>query len=251
MSLSKLQEILKDRESWHAAVHKVAKRRTRLSDWTTATIHLKTRNTKLYPVRNHLNLSNTSPFIICSMCLKCSFASVMSDYDPMDCNPSGSSVCGIIPARILEWIAMPSPRGSSWPSDRTHVSRIAGRFITPESWVKPLSYAAVSLNKTYCRTWKPQLTIPHCIFENCSKTWYWKFSSYTQNMTMWHDGCVQFSSIQFSRSVVSDSLQLHEPQHARPPCSSPTTGVHPNPCPLSQWCHPTISSSVIPFFSCP
>ena len=56
---------------------------------------------------------------------------------------------------------------------------------------------------------------------------------------------------QFSHSVVSDSLWPHEPQHARPPCPSPTPGVHPNPCPLSQWCHPAISSSVIPFSSCP
>ena len=59
-------------------------------------------------------------------------------------------------------------------------------------------------------------------------------------------GC--FSSVQFSCSVMSDSLQPHQPQHARPPCPSPTPGVHPNPCPLS---HPTISSSVIPFSSCP
>ena len=59
------------------------------------------------------------------------------------------------------------------------------------------------------------------------------------------------SSVQFSRSVMSDSLWPHEPQHARPPCPSPTPGVHPNPCPLSQWCHPTISSSVGPFSSCP
>ena len=58
-------------------------------------------------------------------------------------------------------------------------------------------------------------------------------------------------SVQFSRSVVSNSLQPHEPQHPRPPCPSPTPRVHPNPCPLSQWCHPTISSSVIPFSSCP
>ena len=57
--------------------------------------------------------------------------------------------------------------------------------------------------------------------------------------------------VQFSRSVASDSLQPHEPQHARPPCPSPTPGVHPNPCPLSSWCHPTISSSVVPFSSCP
>ena len=58
------------------------------------------------------------------------------------------------------------------------------------------------------------------------------------------------SSVQFSRSVVSDSLRPHEPQHARPWYSSPTPGVYPNSCPSSRWCHPTISSSVIPF-SCP
>ena len=62
---------------------------------------------------------------------------------------------------------------------------------------------------------------------------------------------LQFSSFQFSRSVVSDSLQPHESQYARSPCPSPIPGVHPNPCPSSQWCHPTISSSVIPFSSCP
>ena len=56
-------------------------------------------------------------------------------------------------------------------------------------------------------------------------------------------------SVQFSRSVVSDSLRPHGLQHSRPPCPSPTPGVHTNPCPLSQWCHPTISSSVIPFSS--
>ena len=61
----------------------------------------------------------------------------------------------------------------------------------------------------------------------------------------------QFSSVQFSCSVTSDSLQPHEPQHARPPCPSPTPRVHPNPSPLSRWCHPTISSSVVPFSSCP
>jgi len=47
------------------------------------------------------------------------------------------------------------------------------------------------------------------------------------------------------------TLQSHEPQHARPPCPSPTPGVHPNPCSLCRWCHPTISSSVVPFSSCP
>ena len=60
-----------------------------------------------------------------------------------------------------------------------------------------------------------------------------------------------FSSVQFSCSVVSNSLRPHEPQHARPSCPSPTPGVHPNPCPLSRWCHPTILCSVVPFSSCP
>ena len=58
-------------------------------------------------------------------------------------------------------------------------------------------------------------------------------------------------SVQFSRSVISDSLRLHELQHTRPPCPSPIPGVHSNSCPSSQWCHPAISSSVIPFSSCP
>ena len=61
----------------------------------------------------------------------------------------------------------------------------------------------------------------------------------------------QFSSVQFRRSVVSDSLRLHELQQARPPCPSPTPRVHPNSCPSSWWCHPAISSSVVPFSSCP
>ena len=61
----------------------------------------------------------------------------------------------------------------------------------------------------------------------------------------------QFSSVQFSRSVMSDSLRLHKPQHTRPPCPSPIPGVLPNPSPLNWWCHPTISSSIIPFSSCP
>ena len=66
-------------------------------------------------------------------------------------------------------------------------------------------------------------------------------------------GCGTYTqySVQFSCSVVSDSLQPHEPQHTRPPCPSPAPGVYPNSYPLSRWCHPAISSSVVPFTSCP
>ena len=61
----------------------------------------------------------------------------------------------------------------------------------------------------------------------------------------------QFSSVQFSHSVVSDSLRPHESQHARPPCPSPSPRVHSDSRLSSQWCHPAISSSVVPFSSCP
>ena len=59
-----------------------------------------------------------------------------------------------------------------------------------------------------------------------------------------------YSSVQFSPSVLSDYLRPHGLQHAKPPCPSPTPGVYSNSCPLSQWCHPTISFSVVPFSSC-
>ena len=62
---------------------------------------------------------------------------------------------------------------------------------------------------------------------------------------------LELCSVQFSCSVVSDYLLPHEPEHTRPPCPSPTPRVHTNSCPLSRCCHPTISSSVVPFSSCP
>ena len=91
-----------------------------------------------------------------------------------------------------------------------------------------------------------------------STFWLWKRIS-LRKYTLKHLGIKVYDvcnlhssrSVQFSRSVMSDSLQPHEPQHARPPCPSPTSGVYPNPCPLSRWCHPTISSSAVPFSSCP
>ena len=61
---------------------------------------------------------------------------------------------------------------------------------------------------------------------------------------------IRFSSVQFSRSVLFDSFQPHESQHARPPCPSSTLAIHSKSCPSSPWCYPAISSSVIPFSSC-
>ena len=70
-----------------------------------------------------------------------------------------------------------------------------------------------------------------------------------RKLTLWWWDCLGVS-VQFSRSVVSDSLRPHGLQNTRPPCPSPTPGVYSNSCPLSWWCHPTISSSVVPFSSC-
>ena len=75
----------------------------------------------------------------------------------------------------------------------------------------------------------------------------------TASHPLWKKMAIRWVDIyhitQFSCSVVSDSLQPHELQHTRPPCPSPTPGVYSNSCPSCQWCHPTISSSVIPFSS--
>ena len=89
----------------------------------------------------------------------------------------------------------------------------------------------------------------------------WSYPSHTSKcypyfLTQFEFFCIKeityiSSSVQFSHSVVSDSLRPHESQHARPPCPSPTPGVHSNSGASGRWCHPAISSSVIPFSSCP
>ena len=90
-------------------------------------------------------------------------------------------------------------------------------------------------------------SFPRCLLGTCC---YEGVSALgTQSLVSWHliprqalglNSMRNLLSVQFSRSVMSNSLQPHEPQHTRPPCPSPTPGVHPNPCLLSRWCHPTI-----------
>ena len=95
------------------------------------------------------------------------------------------------------------------------------------SWWKQLWPHGDDKDKTFCSppyrflSWEPALTARH------------------------------ISSVQFSCSVASDSSRPHESQHTRPPCPSPAPRIHSDSCPLSQWCHPAISSSVVPFSSCP
>ena len=100
------------------------------------------------------------------------------------------------------------------------------------------------------------ITLPAVEVWVSGRTWQARISTLGKACALGDDGAllsvvISFSSVELSHSVVSDSLWPREPQHARPPCSSPTPGVHPNLCPLSWWCHPTISSSVVPFSFCP
>ena len=129
----------------------------------------------------------------------------------MDFSLPGSSVHGIFQARILEWIALPSSRGSSWPG------------IEPSSLMPPALAGEFFTTGT---TWE--------VLGLC-----------TEMQLIF----VSDSSVQFSHSLVSSSLQPHGLQHTRPPCPSPTPRVYSNSCPLNRWCHLTITSSVI-LFSC-
>jgi len=115
-------------------------------------------------------------------------------------------------------------------------------------WLSDWAFTHVHTSRIY-KELNPTTTNPVNKWE---KDFNWTLSKETRQITNKHmEKCstlFPFSSVQ---SVVSDSLRPHESQHARPPCPSPTPGVHPNPCPSSRWCHPTTSSSVIPFSSCP
>ena len=138
----------------------------------------------------------------------------------MDCSLPVFSVHGILQARILEWIAMPSSRGSSWRRDWTQVSCTAGRFFAVWATRKPILILKGSLKAAFG------------LRKNTHKV-------------MWLE-----KGLLFSHSVMSDSLWPHGLRHARLPRLSPSPEVCSNTWSLSRWCHPTISSSVAPFSSC-
>ena len=155
--------------------------------------------------------------------------------EPIDSSPPGSPVPGILQARTLEWAAISFSNAWKWK-------------------VKVRSLSPVWLLAT---PWTAAYQAPPPMGFSRQEFWSGVPSPSplrSLNQTLITQACcvsIQFSSVQFSHSVVSDSSRPRELQHARPPCPSPIPGVHPNPCPLSRWCHPTISSSVIPFSSCP
>ena len=122
---------------------------------------------------------------------------------------------------------------SNWKS-----CNFRGGFFVISALLKCFDYVVV-LNS--CYSWKSYNRFIFIITQSTCWVHVWG------NTLLWEP----LSSVQFSRSVVSDSLRLHESQHTRPPCPSPSPRVHSDSRPSSQWCHPVISSSVIPFSSCP
>ena len=189
--------------------------------------------------------------------------------------PPGSPVHDIFQARIPEWVAISFSRGSSpninphllcllhWQVDSLPL-RYLGSSIPGDSVKSHRSYKLrAQSHRTAILTPPPpplmlipgsacypmlltrQLSIGGSHDPLLGSYWFARKTHRIQENIL----LTQLSSVQWS--VVSDSLWPHEPQHTRPPCPSPTPRVHPNPCSLSQWCHPDISSSVVPFSSCP
>ena len=136
---------------------------------------------------------------------------------------------------------------SLWSPFSQEIMRCSQTYSLPSPWKVAIPISTIKKRKqTHWLYWlnqKSSMIVYKCAYED-SGTGYFKSRLY-QLLCM----CL-FSSLQFSRSVVSNSLQPHGLQHARPPCPSPTPRVHSNSCPLSWWYHPTISSSVVPFSSC-
>ena len=180
------------------------------------------------------------------------------------------SIHGISQARTPEWVAIPFSRGSSPPRNQTQVSCIAGRFCTVwasrEAWCVCVPF----LKHTQTQTQTPlqdnllrllslaeshQVCLPsglegvsHCAGKMKMSPWEGSKveAKLTSTQTSVRKYLLSTVSVQFSGSAVSDSSWPHGLQDARLPCPSPTPGACSNSCPSSQWCHPTISSSLSP-----
>ena len=163
--------------------------------------------------------------------------------DPMDCSPPALLSMGIS-TRILDLAPITFSRGLSQPKSWTHVSYvscIADGFFTTE----PPGKSIVSQKHSFFF-----MLLLWYILTYISVILLSSYSSFIHSLIGSYNLTFEFS-VQFSHSVVSNYLRPHESQHARPPSPSPTPGVHSDSHLSSQWCHPAISSSVVPFSSCP
>ena len=140
---------------------------------------------------------------------------------------------------------------SIFPSIRVFSNESALRIRWPKYW--SFTFSISPSNKysgliSFRMDWLDILAAQGTLSRAFSNTTIWKHQFFSVQSSLWSNSHIpiwllekpEFSSVQFSRSVMSDSLQPHELQHARPPCPSPTPGVYSNSCPSSRWCHPTI-----------
>ena len=172
--------------------------------------------------------------------------------------PPGSSVHRIFQSRMQEWVAISYSRGSFQPRDQhrllhfLHCTWILYHCATWEAhqWMKALQmvfiiYAVLNFPNLL------QLLHIGLVTKKIQNVYNIALTLVTTVSKIMLTLIVLLFSVQFSHSVVSDSLWPHELQHTRPPCPSPTPRVYSNSCPWSWWCHPAISDSVVPFSSCP
>ena len=129
---------------------------------------------------------------------------------------------------------------------RRLVVKIFQRYPSRLCWVFQI---AVSILEAACRVFHSLLPLDWDFIKSINHLWI-KLTNIEMIYVPLFRSLVSLCSVLFSQSVVSDSLPPHGLQHARPPCPSPTPRVYSNSCPLSRWCHPTISSSVVPSSSC-
>ena len=172
-----------------------------------------------------------------------SLQSCLTLCDPIDGSPPGSAVPGILQARTLEWVAISFSNPWQWKWSRSVVSHSSQPHgLQPTQLLRPWDFPGKSTGVgCHC--------LLHDLYDHLPKNCKWRWERRQRRQLK--DLLVIAHSVQFSHSVMSDSLRPHESQHARPPCPSPTPRVHSDLRPSSQWCHPAISSSVLPFSSCP
>ena len=164
-----------------------------------------------------------------------SLQSCLTLWGPIDGSPPGSPSLGF--SRQEHWSGLPFPspmhESEKWKWSRSVVSDPQWPHgLQPSRLLRPWDFPGKSTG-VGC----------HCLL------WWWLLDSKYSVPSWVSSGLTGLHSVQFSCSVMSDSLWLHGLQHARPPCPSPTPGVYSNSRPSSWWCHPTISSSVVPFSS--
>ena len=180
-----------------------------------------------------------------NMCLKCNMALekfLVSYFSTQFQPPLLSHLSSKIWFKVLTQSLGPNPWFCPWFLSLSH-----NPFI---GWHQILLSQPQNISPLHLLT---SSTVTNLLLSHLGTYFYWclLFPLYSKHSNQSDPLIIQIRwSVQFSHSVMSDSLWPHEPKHARPPCPSPTPGVYSNSCPLSHWCHPTISSSVVPFSSC-